>query len=273
MTDAALLQVPLDVPTPAVPSPAPPVRERLKSVDLLRGLVMAIMALDHVRDFTTNVRFAPEDMQYTYPALFFTRWITHFCAPVFFFLAGTGAYLSKKKGAEQSEFLWKRGLWLIVLQFTLLQFAWTFVPTPGSATVIWALGCSMVALAALVRLPLAWVATIGIGTILFHNLLDPLRPATFGAFSGVWSTLHVPGPTSGLFVLYPLIPWFGVMAAGYAFGWIMKQPQVIRRRSLIWIGASMVGAFVLLRATNAYGNPAAGLAYSSPGDFAVQPVF
>ena len=272
-----VLDVPVDkliaehVAPRAVLAPVAAAAARLDSVDLLRGLVMAIMALDHVRDFLTYVRFAPEDMRHTYPALFFTRWITHFCAPVFFFLAGTAAYLSKKKGAALSDFLWKRGVWLMVLQFTILQFAWTFIPTPGSATVIWALGACMVILAVLVRLPLVWVATIGVGTIALHNLLDGVSPASFGSWAGFWMTLHKPGPTSGLFVLYPLVPWFGVMAAGYAFGAILKKPEALRRRILVWLGAGMIATFVLLRATNLYGNPAQALAYSSSGDFAVQP--
>src|SRR4051812_22250054 len=136
---------------------------RLNSVDLLRGLVMAIMALDHVRDYLTHLQFQPEDIRFTYPALFFTRFITHFCPPCFFFLAGTGAFLSRKKGAELSNFLWKRGLWLIFLEFTVIAYAWTFFIPPSDRVfigliVIWALGCSMIFLAALVRLPLKLVA-------------------------------------------------------------------------------------------------------------------
>jgi hypothetical protein len=149
--------------TPNVPEGVAAVREtsgpamvsagRLNSVDLLRGLVMAIMALDHTRDYFSNLTFQPEDLSHTYGALFFTRWITHFCAPAFFFLAGTGAFLSKKRGAELSSFLWKRGLFLVLMELTLIHFAWTFQLQPGLGfLVIWALGWAMVALALLVRL-------------------------------------------------------------------------------------------------------------------------
>src|SRR3954462_10513059 len=165
----------------SAPQPSPNITEktagplvvgtsRLDSVDLLRGLVMAIMALDHVRDYLTHLQFQPEDIRFTYPALFFTRFITHFCAPCFFFLAGTGAFLSKKRGAELSNFLWKRGLWLIFLELTLISFGWTFLPRPTlGLLVIWALGCSMIVLAVLVRLPTRAVATFGVGMIVLHN--------------------------------------------------------------------------------------------------------
>src|SRR5947209_16924826 len=109
---------------------------RLDSVDLLRGLVMAIMALDHVRDFFGYLPFAPEDFGYTWLTLFFTRWITHFCAPCFFFLAGTGAFLSRKEGPQLANFLWKRGLWLVFLELTVIGFAWLFMPAPGYGGVI-----------------------------------------------------------------------------------------------------------------------------------------
>src|SRR4051794_31982045 len=192
---------------------------RLNSVDLLRGLVMAIMALDHTRDYFSNLTFQPEDLSHTYGALFFTRWITHFCAPTFFFLAGTGAYLSRKRGAELSKFLFTRGLWLVFLELTLIGFAWTFQPQPSLGfLVIWALGWAMVALALLVRLPLKYLALISIGMIVFHNAFDTVKPAVFGKFSWLWLLLHNQGyyPITqqiGFFVLYPLVPWIGVMGA------------------------------------------------------------
>jgi uncharacterized membrane protein len=250
---------------------------RLNSVDLLRGLVMAIMALDHTRDYFSNLTFQPEDLSHTYGALFFTRWITHFCAPTFFFLAGTGAYLSKKRGAELSNFLWKRGLWLVFLELTLIHLAWTFQFQPGLGfLVIWALGWSMVALALLVRLPMKAIAIISVAMIVFHNTLDKVTPAAFGKMSWLWVILHQPGfflikpPQLGFFVLYALIPWMGVMGAGYAFGALLQKPAQERRKTLLMLGGAMTAAFVILRATNIYGNPPVGFGFASPGPFVVQ---
>ncbi len=147
---------------------------RLVSVDVLRGLVMVIMALDHTRDFMSSVQFAPEDLAHTYGALFFTRVITHYCAPVFCFLAGTGAFLATSRGKsiqQVSRFFLTRGLWLVLLEFTVVDFAWGFVPWVH-AGVIWILGWSMVAMALIVRLPLRWIAALGLGMIATHNLLD-----------------------------------------------------------------------------------------------------
>src|SRR6266699_2995676 len=140
---------------------------RLVSVDVLRGLVMVIMALDHTRHFMTNILFPPEDLAHTYGALFFTRFITHYCAPVFAFLAGTAAFLSTKRGKSMqqvSRFFLTRGLWLVLLELTIIDFAWGFVPW-AHAGVIWILGWSMVAMAFLVRLPLRWIAVLGLGMI------------------------------------------------------------------------------------------------------------
>src|SRR5437868_14380327 len=155
---------------------------RLDSVDVLRGLVMVIRALDHTRDFMSYLRFAPEDMAHTYGALFFTRFITHFCAPVFAFLAGTGAFLSTSRGKSVQQVSWfffTRGLWLLLLEFTVVDFAWCFEPWAHGG-VNWILGWSMVAMALIVRLPVRWIAVLGLGMIATHNLLDPINPATFG---------------------------------------------------------------------------------------------
>jgi uncharacterized membrane protein len=254
------------------PSPqAPAIAERLYSVDLLRGVIMVIMALDHVRDFTSNVRFAPENVALTWPALFFTRWITHFCAPWFCFLAGTGAYLATSRGKSLSHLrglLVKRGLFLIVFESTFMMVGWTFLPYPlPIALVLWMLGWSMIVLAPLTRLPLKWIAAIGIAMIALHNLTDGIPPAAFGHFAWLWTILHVQGfvgPTPphllfgkiplGLPVAYPLLPWPGVMACGYAFGAVMKKPVVDRRRILLWLGTACIALFIVLRATNIYGN-------------------
>jgi uncharacterized membrane protein len=240
--------------------------ERQASIDLLRGVVMILMALDHVRLYFTNVPFQPEDMARTNLALFLTRWVTHYCAPAFFLLAGTSAYLSgmrgssrSRSGSEVSGFLWRRGLWLVLLELTLVGFAWTFSPGWSWAGVIWALGWSMVIMAALVRLPIGWLMGIGAAMVLGHDLLDGVQPGAFGPLGWLWSILHVPGPFEvagiGYFVLYPLVPWVGVMALGYALGATYEWPGERRRRLLVWTGVAMVVGFVLLRLTNLYGNP------------------
>src|ERR1041385_2666789 len=165
---------------------------RLISVDVLRGLVMVIMALDHTRDFLTSLRFAPEDLAHTYGWLFFTRFITHYCAPVFSFLAGTGAFLSTRRGksiGEVSRFFLSRGLWLVLLELTVVDFAWGFVPWAHGG-VIWVLGWSMVTMALIVRLPRRWIGALGLGMIFTHNLLDVIHPASFGSFYWLWILLH-----------------------------------------------------------------------------------
>ncbi len=239
------------------------VSPRLDSVDLLRGLVMVIMALDHVRDFFTNAEFSPTDLSQTSAVLFFTRWITHFCAPVFFFLAGTGAFLSLSRGRSRSElacYLLTRGLCLVILELTVISFAWTFnVGWPFiELAVIWALGWSMVILAGLVFLPLRAITAIGLLMIFTHNLLDRVNPEDFSEPDGtlgwrawLFSVLHFLNPP----VIYPLIPWVGVMAVGFAFGAVLPVSGASRLR-LILLGISLSGAFIILRWANLYGDPA-----------------
>ena len=250
----------------AIPVKPSGARPRLDSVDLLRGCIMIFMALDHVRDLfhDDSMRIDPTDMAHTYPALFFTRWITHFCAPLFVFLAGTGAFLSLGRGRSKPElsyFLVTRGLWLIVLEYTLVPFGWTFGFAPNflGGQVIWAIGCSMLVLAALIYLPRWALITFAVVTIVGHNLLDGIKPETFGSFAWLWIVLHVQRGFEfhgfHFFSVYPLIPWIGVMAAGYAFGGILKKDRAERRRSLVSLGASLCLAFVLLRALNVYGDP------------------
>jgi uncharacterized membrane protein len=250
---------------PTAEAVAAPV-SRVASVDILRGIVMVVMALDHVRDYFTNVRYLPEDLTQTNAPLFFTRWITHFCAPSFVFLAGTGAFLSLGRGRDVralSRFLWTRGLWLVVLEFTFVRSAWLFGVSPSAGIwvqVIWALGVSMIVLAALVRLPLSWIAAIGVVMIAGHNLLDPIRIPPTTPLGWLWSVLHVQGVLLSdgqpfLFVAYPLIPWIGVMASGYAFGALLQRPEVERRRALLQLGGALTVGFVLIRLVNAYGDP------------------
>jgi uncharacterized membrane protein len=236
---------------------------RVLSVDILRGIVLVIMALDHTRDYFTNLPFVPEDMAHSWGALFFTRWITHFCAPLFFFLAGTGAYLSMSGGKTKSQisrFLFTRGLWLVFLEYSVVGFGWSFVFPFGFAQTIWALGWSMVVLSLLVWLPVRAIAVFGVAMIALHNLTDRLAPAQFGGLGWLWKILHYPDfvwvipQKFPIVVAYPLIPWMGVMAAGYAFGAIVKMPPERRQRVMFIVGACATLLFVVLRGGNLYGN-------------------
>jgi uncharacterized membrane protein len=251
---------------------------RIDAIDILRGLVMVIMALDHTRDYFSHLRFEPENLARTWAALFFTRWITHFCAPLFFFLAGTGAFFygRRRTASELSRFLWTRGLWLIVIEFTVVGFAWAFQYPFGIFGVIWALGASMVLMAALVRLPVRWLAALSVLVIVMHDLFDHIRPAQFGSLGWVWKLLHVRGflqmPFNiPEFVLFPIIPWVAVMGAGYAFGTIFALEPEQRQKITLRLGMVLTLAFILLRATNIYGNPPAGLGGVSQGDWYIQP--
>lgn len=237
---------------------------RVESVDLLRGLVMVLMALDHTRDYFGDLVTNPTDLSRASTALFLTRWVTHFCAPTFFFLAGTGAFLSLRRRTrrELSRWLLERGLLLVVLELTLLRFLWQFNVDYRVTilNVIWALGLSMVALSLFVRLRVEAVAAIGVGMMALHHLLDGVAPATFGPLAPLWNVLHQPGmlvatPERQLFVAYPLIPWIGVMAAGYALGAAYAWAPERRRAFLLRAGLACLVAFVLLRATNLYGDP------------------
>ena len=241
---------------------AGPMARRLDHVDLLRGIVMVVMVLDHVRAYLSSAHFDPTDLARTTPALFATRWITHFCAPTFVFLAGASGWIAgtRRDRGELSRFLVSRGLWLVAIELTLVTFGWYFTTrwTMGAiAQVIWAIGWSMVALAALVHLPRAAIAAIGVAIVAGHNLLDGLSPERFGALEPLWRVLHVQGPLGvlPLFVIYPLVPWVGVMALGYAAGPFVFSEHPAARRRLAWGGLLLVAAFVALRALNAYGDP------------------
>ena len=231
---------------------------RLYSLDALRGLVMIIMALDHVRDFVSSsaMLFPPENLARTTPILFFTRWITHFCAPVFMFASGMGAFLWAQRNTGLSRFLWTRGLWLIVLELTVMRIAFFFsfsLAYPVMLVVLWALSASMIVLAILSKLPLRVLAVVSVLTIVLHNLLDGVQGGP------LWPVLHRSGaiPMLGtvVYVAYPLVPWFAVMAAGYCFGQIFLLTPEQRRRILVRTGTAMTIAFVVLRAINVYGDP------------------
>ena len=236
---------------------------RIVSIDVLRGLVMAVMALDHTRDFFGTSGFNPRDVME--PTLFLTRWVTHFCAPTFIFLAGLSAFLygRGRSTEELSRFLLIRGLWLILIDLTLIKFGWRFEVDLYrlSAGVIFVIGASMVALAALIWLPRWAIAGVSLIMIAGHNLFDGVRAEELGGASWAWHLLHEPGLVPlghgvNLYVLYPLIPWIGVMAAGYLLGPVMQLEERTRQRVLFGLGAAVTLGFIVLRATNLYGDPA-----------------
>lgn len=254
------------------------IRQRIHSVDLLRGIVMMIMLLDHTREFVHAgaLQSDPTNPATTTAAIFFTRWITHFCAPVFVFLSGTSIYLQRLSGktnSELSRFLWTRGLWLIFLEFTVIRFLivfnldYTFF---GMAQVIWVIGVSMIVMAALIYAPVRVVGIAGVAMIALHNLLARFQVPPNIAFANspppnlwqsVWIALHqvgvvpVPGSSSQIFFAYSLIPWVGVMMAGYVFGAIYAREEERRRAPLFKLGAVMTVLFFALRLINTYGDP------------------
>jgi uncharacterized membrane protein len=249
--------------------------ERLESVDLLRGVVMVIMALDHVRDFfSERLLDTPTDLSTTTAGIFLTRWITHFCAPAFIFLAGTSAFLSATRGKARpalSWFLFTRGLWLAFFEVVINRMLWmfNFDLHHHGAGVFWAIGWSMIVLSVLVYLPAWVVAVFGIAIIAAHNLLDNLTAADVHLPRWVWMILHVPGDETVVDGItfgtsYCLIPWIGVMAAGYGFGWFFQFYPHRRRQWFILLGAAVTLAFVLLRAANVYGDPQPWVYQSTP---------
>jgi len=242
---------------------------RVRSIDVLRGLAVALMVIDHVRVF------AGVPAGGATPGVFFTRWVTHYCAPAFVFLAGTSAYLHGRAHRDLPRFLLVRGLWLVALELTVVRLAWTFNLDFGGhamAGVLWVLGGSMIALAALTRLP-AWAAgALGLAIIAGHNLFDGRLAALDGPVAWWWKLLYVgfyAGPIElgaggpRVQVLYSLVPWVGVMAAGYAFGAILTHPR--RDRWAVAIGAGAIALFAILRALDGYGDPRPWSASPKPG--------
>lgn len=242
-----------------------PTRARIESIDLVRGIIMILMALDHTRDYFGNAAVNPTDPATTTVALFFTRWITHICAPGFFLLTGVGAALTLRRMPTRalSRFLLTRGLWLIFLEIAVVRcFGWqfNFDYRLMLLNVLWALGWAMMSLSMLVRLP-AWAVTfIGVVMIATHNLLDGVQAASFGMLAPLWTILHAPGvivdaPGHLVFVAYALIPWIGVTAAGYGLGTVYRWEAERRRRLLLRLGVVLVAAFLVLRTINVYGDP------------------
>lgn len=246
-----------------------PSGRRLPAIDRLRGLVIVLMALDHVRDYFSSQQVQPTDLAHTTPALFLTRWITHFCAPIFIFLAGVSAALlgQRSSRAKLQRFLLTRGLWLVVLEFTVVCFVWFFnfrYPLGLVMQVIWATGVSMCVLAGLVALPAPLIAVFSFVMIAGHNLLDGIAPERLGAWAPWWRILHVPGEIPVGEVLYPLVPWVGVMAAGYVFGGLYRSSEARRRRITLALGFGLSAGFVLLRLWNGYGDPKPWSPQASP---------
>jgi len=247
---------------------------RIESIDVLRGIIMVIMALDHTRDFLTNQKFNPTDLTKASTVLFLTRFITHYCAPGFAFLAGTGAFLYQSNGktkGQLSRFLITRGLWLILLELTLVNWAVSISFTGPSFNfnygfvmllVFWVLGIGMILLAALIYLPVRVIAILGLILIFGHNALDNIDPKNLGNIGGtIWQFLHVQsivtyaGGSRSIFVVYPIIPWAGVMAVGYSFGELFKLERDKRKRILTIIGWSAIALFIIIRLFNIYGDP------------------
>src|SRR5688572_27052453 len=241
---------------------APPdLKKRIESIDILRGIVMVIMALDHVRDYfhiTANTD-NPLNLDTTTPELYFTRWITHFCAPVFVFLSGTSAYLQnlRKTKKELSAFLIKRGLWLIIVEIIIISFAWSFNPNYNFVflQVIWTIGISMVLLGLLIWLPFKIILAIGFLIVFGHNVFD-IRESAQGFRGGfIWDLLHSArfsfypyAPKHGVLVAYPFLPWVGIMLLGYCAGtWYSPVVSALRRRKLlIGAGLALILFFVAL---------------------------
>ena len=263
---------------PAIQRPAAVAASpRVASIDIIRGAVMVLMAIDHVRVFGG----VPAGGQGS--AIFFTRWITHFCAPAFIFFAGTSAFFYGRKHDGLSRFLLTRGLWLVFLELTVIRVAWTFnfdFRQYLLAGVIWAIGWCMILMAGIVKLPLRAVAAIGLVIIFGHNLLDGVAGGIAQSLGNdlrgiLWKVAYVgffaapvelspDGPR--LFVLYSILPWIGVMAAGYAFGTIFTWEPVRRNRFCLTIGLGAIALFLLLRGFNLYGDPAPWSAPSPGGE-------
>ncbi|MFN3775667.1 DUF1624 domain-containing protein [Sphingomonas parapaucimobilis] len=256
----------LTLPHDAVRRATPPVAAaaRLASIDAVRGLVMVIMLLDHVRD-TLGTHWLvgdPMDARLVVPALFFSRTLASLCAPTFIALTGLSAWLygQTHSRAETSRFLLTRGLFLMLLELTLVGFAWSaqFPPQTIWLQVIWAIGVCMIALAGLIHLPRGTVAAIGLAIVAGHNLLDPISFSPDSPWFKPWALIHKRSAFEWMGITvkttYPVLPWIGVIALGYAMGPWYVRPAEERRRWLTSLGIGMILAFILLRAINGYGD-------------------
>lgn len=242
---------------PAAGSPPATSTSRVASIDLIRGAVMVLMAIDHVRVYSGLPAGGPT------AGIFFTRWITHFVAPAFIFLAGTSAFFYGRKRKDLSRFLFIRGVWLVLLELTVIRVGWTFNFDFANyllAGVIWVIGWCMVLMAALVKLRTRTIAIIGIAIIALHNAVMLWLINHTPALGELWKILYIGfynGPVAGtpLIVLYSIIPWIGVMAAGYAFGPILTLEPARRNRICLRLGLGATALFLVLRGFNIYGDP------------------
>ncbi|MFT4111152.1 DUF1624 domain-containing protein [Silvibacterium sp.] len=235
---------------------------RIESLDTLRGLLMLLMAIDHTRDYFSSAAIDPADPVHSWPALFFTRWITHLCAPGFILLAGASVYLQRKRksAAAVTKTLVLRGLWLILLEITVVSFGWSFGFGLPILQVIWVIGISMIALAGLQWLPLPALALFAIAVIFGHDLMDGVHASSLGAWRDTWLVLHERGVLTfhrSPFAIfgYPVIPWVGVMALGYCFGAVIDRSPQLRQRLSFGIGAVSFVTFLILRDLHGYGDP------------------
>lgn len=246
---------PVSPPRPDFPTASP----RLDFIDALRGLIICLMVLDHTRDFVNRDAFLfdPLNLDKTSVALFFTRWVTHLCAPTFVFLSGVSIFLQASKGKTGwplSRFLLTRGLWLLVLEVTLVNFGFDFFWPAIFLQVIYAIGFGMVLMAGLVRLPRLAVLAVGLVLVCGHNLFDAVSTDSLGIFGLPWHLLMQPGQIPGAYVLYPLLPWLGIMCLGFGAGPLFLLPAAQRTRTLLMLSAGMIVLFLILRLPNLYGN-------------------
>lgn len=255
-------------------------RQRIASLDVVRGAVMVLMALDHVRWYLSDFRGDPTNLANASVAIFLTRWVTHFCAPAFVFLAGTGTFLHGRRTesrAALSRFLLARGLWLVVIELTVMRLGWTFNLDFSHyllGGVIWMIGWCLVGLAALVWLPMGAIALIGLALVAGHNVLNGFAPTILSKLQTsewrwFWQILYYGGPVSigggpTLAILFSIVPWVGVMALGYAFGSILTLDAARRRRLSLGIGLASIAAFLVLREINLYGDPRPWTPQASP---------
>jgi uncharacterized membrane protein len=256
--------------------PEAPSARRVDAVDVVRGIIMVLMVLDHTRDYFGDASFNPTDLSQATPALFLTRWVTHFCAPGFAFLAGMGAYLAGSRGRSRRDlaaFLATRGLWLIFLELTVVRLGLFFDPVgaPVIFLVLWSIGASFIVLAGLVFLPSRVVGAVGVLIITTHGLIDGFSPAagTPAVFRAAVTFLLQRGPVPlpggiNLVVGYALLPWLGVVAAGYGFGEVIRLEPRRRRRALWFTGIAMTAGFVILRVWGGYGEPSPWTTQSTP---------
>jgi len=257
------------------PEPAGPIGHgvRLTAIDMLRGLVIVLMVLDHTRDyFMTGAFFTNAvDPQTSYPALYVTRWITHLCAPSFVFLAGTSAFLKGARDGDMkslSWFLFSRGLWLIVLELTVVNLGWNFGISGILMQVIWAIGAGMIVLAGLIWAGPRVVLAIGILIVAGHNLLDPVDRMTGPEADLLWAFVHedkfiTPGGLP-MFLAYPFLPWLGIMCLGYGLGSVFLKAKGERIRTFVFFGLAFIAAFLALRFLNGYGDPTPWKTFDDP---------